>query len=134
MAIVNVINFVNICRYAAPAPRDASVEETSQYIKLEQPVIRLRTCNAFRHWLEKHQYDFDDVALRRRLASFIESVEDRKMQNMLAKGTSDYPCDKIVVFNHAMQLLTRQLLTISWRRKEYRLQMDCELYRRNRKF
>jgi len=36
--------------------------------------------------MDKHEYDFDDAKLRRRLRGFVSAITERKIQEMLLKG------------------------------------------------
>ncbi|KAL6050429.1 RasGEF domain containing protein [Balamuthia mandrillaris] len=86
-----------ILRYAAPPPRTGTWEEKDRFTKEQQPVIRLRVCNALRHWIEKHEYDFENKVLRKRFLWFAQNVvEQEKMRDMLAKA-----------FDKAIQKLNR---------------------------
>jgi non-homologous end joining protein Ku len=44
-------------------------------------------CNALKHWVEKHDHDFEDIDLRDRFEAFMqEMVEEKNLREMLARS------------------------------------------------
>lgn len=76
-----------ILRYAAPPPKNAKPEDIEKFNKTEQAFIRTRVCNALKHWVEKHDHDFEDIDLRDRFEAFMqEMVEEKNLREMLARS------------------------------------------------
>jgi len=73
-------------RYAAPPPHNATPEEAEKYIKTQQGFIRARVCNALKHWVDRHEYDFEDLELRERYAGFAQEVEEKNLKETLLRS------------------------------------------------
>eukprot|EP01103_Thecamoeba_quadrilineata_P013977 TRINITY_DN4029_c0_g1_i2.p1 TRINITY_DN4029_c0_g1~~TRINITY_DN4029_c0_g1_i2.p1 ORF type:complete len:920 (-),score=181.35 TRINITY_DN4029_c0_g1_i2:173-2932(-) len=82
-----------INRFNIQPPSDCSSAQLERFKKYKQRPIRLRVCNTLKWWILKHEYDFKDVELVKKLESFLtgplislgyEDVSQR-LQNLLKK-------------------------------------------------